>query len=574
MYIENVPNRDSPTAVLLRESYREDGKVKKRTILNLSHWPPDLVEGLRVLLKGGHAVPGEGLTIHRSLPHGHVAAVLGTLRRIGLDKLLGRSEPRFCELVLALLVSRIIHPASKLATARDLDAATASTSLCRVLDLGPVDEDELYAALDWLGERQAAIEKSLAKRHLKDGTLVLYDVSSSYFEGRCCQLAHLGYNRDGKRGKLQIVYGLLCAADGCPVAIEVFDGNTGDPSTVPAQVDKLKARFGLSRVVIVGDRGMITSARIREDLQPNGLDWISSLRAPQIQALVNDGLLQPSLFDTRDLAEISSAPDYPGERLIVCKNPLLATERTRKREDLLQATERAFTRIQASLRRRRKSAGAAKIGIMIGAVVNRHKVGKHFRIAVTEHNFTFERDIEAIRSEASLDGIYVVRTSVVAADLDAPTTVRAYKSLSHAERAFRSLKTVDLKIRPIHHWLADRVRAHVFLCMLAYYVEWHMRERLKPILFDDDQPSQAGRASPVAPAQPSQSAETKRATKVTPQGLPVHSFQTLLRDLATCTLNQTTIALAKPTTANLVTRPTPVQATAFDLLAIDPNRTQ
>ena len=504
MYIENVPNRDSPTAVLLRESYREDGKVKKRTLLNLSHWPPELVEGLRILLKGGHAVPGEGLTIHRSLPHGHVAAVLGTVRRIGLDKLLGRSPPRLCDLILALLVSRIIHPASKLATARDLDAATASTSLGRMLDLGSVDEDELYAALDWLGERQAAIETALARRHLKDGTLVLYDVSSSYFEGRCCQLARLGYNRDGKRGKLQIVYGLLCAADGCPVAIEVFDGNTGDPSTVPAQIDKLKARFGLSRVVIVGDRGMITSARIRQDLQPNGLDWITSLRAPQIQALVNDGQLQLSLFDTRDLAEIS-APDYPGERLIVCKNPLLAAERARKREDLLQATEGAFTRIQTSLRRRRKPAGAAQIGIMIGAVVNRHKVAKHFRLAVTEHNFTFKRDVEAIASEASLDGIYVIRTSVAATDLDAPTTVRAYKGLSHVEQAFRSLKTVDLKIRPIHHWLADRVRAHVFLCMLAYYVEWHMRGRLKPILFDDEEPNQVERASPVAPAQPSQS---------------------------------------------------------------------
>ena len=573
MYIENVPNRDSPTAVLLRESYREDGKVKKRTLLNLSHWPPELVEGLRILLKGGHAVPGEGLTIHRSLPHGHVAAVLGTVRRIGLDKLLGRSPPRLCDLILALLVSRIIHPASKLATARDLDAATASTSLGRMLDLGSVDEDELYAALDWLGERQAAIETALARRHLKDGTLVLYDVSSSYFEGRCCQLARLGYNRDGKRGKLQIVYGLLCAADGCPVAIEVFDGNTGDPRTVPAQIDKLKARFGLSRVVIVGDRGMITSARIRQDLQPNGLDWITSLRAPQIQALVNDGQLQLSLFDTRDLAEIS-APDYPGERLIVCKNPLLAAERARKREDLLQATEGAFTRIQTSLRRRRKPAGAAQIGIMIGAVVNRHKVAKHFRLAVTEHNFTFKRDVEAIASEASLDGIYVIRTSVAATDLDAPTTVRAYKGLSHVEQAFRSLKTVDLKIRPIHHWLADRVRAHVFLCMLAYYVEWHMRGRLKPILFDDEEPNQVERASPVAPAQPSQSAEAKRASKTTPQGLPVHSFQTLMRDLATCTLNQTTIALAKPIAANIVARPTPVQAIAFNLLAVDPNRTQ
>jgi Transposase DDE domain len=573
MYIESVPNRNSPPAVLLRESYREGGKVKKRTILNLSDWAPELVEGLRTLLKGGHALAGDGLTIHRSLPHGHVAAVLGTLRRIGLDGLLGRPPARLRDLVLALLVSRVIHPASKLATARDLDAATASTSLCRVLGLGEVDEAELYAALDWLGERQPAIEAALAKRHLKDGTLVLYDVSSSYLEGRHCELARFGYNRDGKRGKLQIVYGLLCAADGCPVAVEVFEGNTGDPSTVPAQIEKLKARFGLSRVVLVGDRGMITSARIRDDLRPNGLDWISSLRAPQIQALVNEGQLQLSLFDDRDLAEIA-APDYPGERLIVCKNPLLAAERARKREDLLAATERALTRIQDGLRRRRKPVGAAQIGIMVGAVLDRHKVGKHFRIDVTERNFTHRRDLEAIAAETRLDGFYVIRTSVAAADLDAPATVRAYKSLSQVERAFRSLKTVDLKIRPIHHWLEGRVRAHIFLCMLAYYVEWHMRERLKPILFDDAEPDQAERASIVAPAQPSKSAKTKRASKQTRDGLPAHSFQTLLRDLATCTINQTTIAVGKSTKADILARPTPIQAKAFELLSVDPNRTQ
>ena len=573
MYIERVPNRDSPPAVLLRESYRQGGRVRKRTLLNLSHWPAELVEGLRTLLKGGHAVPGEGLTIHRSLPHGHVTAVLGTVRRIGLDGLLGRPQPRLRDLVLALLVSRVIHPASKLATARDLDAATASTSLGRVLGLGEVDEAELYAALDWLGERQAAIEAALARRHLKDGTLVLYDVSSSYLEGRCCELARFGYNRDGKRGKLQIVYGLLCAADGCPVAIEVFDGDTGDPSTLSAQIDKLTARFGLSRVVLVGDRGMITSARIREDLQPNGLDWISSLRAPQIQALVNEGQLQLSLFDTRDLAEIS-APDYPGERLIVCKNPLLAAERGRKREDLLTATERDLTRIQNGLLRRHKPTGAAQIGIMIGAVLDRHKVAKHFNLTVTERTFSFQRDGAAIAAEARLDGIYVVRTSVPAPELDAPATVRAYKDLSQVEHAFRSLKTVDLKIRPIHHWLENRVRAHVFLCMLAYYVEWHMRQRLKPILFDDAEPEKAERPSPVAPAQPSDSATAKRARKATPEDLPVHSFQTLLRDLATCTLNQTTIAVAKPVAANLLARPTPLQAKAFELLGIDPNRTQ
>jgi hypothetical protein len=536
---------------------------------------------LRTLLKGGHAVAGDGLRIHRSLPHGHVAAVLGTLRRIGLDGLLGRPQARLRDLVVALLVSRVIHPASKLATTRDLDAATASTSLCRVLGLGEVDESELYAALDWLGERQAAIETALAKRHLQDGTLVLYDVSSSYLEGRCCELAKFGphgeplsnHNRDGKRGKLQIVYGLLCSAAGCPVAIEVFAGNTGDPSTVSAQIEKLKTRFALSRVVLVGDRGMITSARIRDDLRPNGLDWISSLRAPQIQALVNEGQLQLSLFDDRDLAEIA-APDYPGERLIVCKNPLLAAERTRKREDLLAATERALSRIQDGLRRRRKPIGAAQIGIMVGAVLDRHKVGKHFRIDVTERSFTHRRDLAAIAAEARLDGFYVVRTSVGAADLAAPATVRAYKSLSKVEHAFRSLKTVDLKIRPIHHWLEGRVRAHVFLCMLAYYVEWHMRERLKPILFDDAEPDQAERASIVAPAQPSPSAKAKRATKRTRDGLPVHSFQTLLRDLATCTLNQTTIATGKSIKADIVARPTQIQAKAFELLSVDPNRTQ
>src|SRR5713226_7876911 len=370
MYIENVPNRDSPPAILLRESYREDGKVMKRTLLNRSQGPAELVEGFRILLKGGHAVPGEGLTIHRSLTHGHVAAVLGTVRRIGLDKLLGRAQPRLCDLVLALLVSRIVHPASKLATARDLDAATASTSLCRVLDLGSVDEDELYAALDWLGERQAAIEKTLAKRPLKDGTLVLYDVSSSYFEGRCCQLAQLGYNRDGKRGKLQIVYGLLCAADGCPVAIEVFEGSTGDPATLAAQIDKLKRRFGLAHVVLVGDRGMITQARLDADIKPAKLDWITALRAPQIRALVDAGALQLSLFDERDLAAIT-APDYPGERLIVCRNPDLAAARRPQREDLLQATERALMRVQDGLRRRRKPVGAAQIGIMVGAVLDR-----------------------------------------------------------------------------------------------------------------------------------------------------------------------------------------------------------
>jgi Transposase DDE domain len=575
MYIETVPNRSSPPAVLLRESYRVGAKVMKRTLLNLSDWPPGLVEGLRTLLKGGVAVGSEALAIHRSLPHGHVAAVLGVLRQIGLDRLLGRPAARLRDLVVALIVSRIIEPASKLATARDLDDATATSSLGQVLGLGSVAEAELYAALDWLGERQPAIEAALARRHLEDGTLVLYDVSSSYLEGRCCELAQIGYSRDGKRGTLQIVYGLLCAADGCPVAIEVFDGNTADPATLTAQVSKLKQRFGLARVVVIGDRGMITSARIREDLVPAGLDWITSLRGPAIRELAEGGALQLSLFDERDMAEIR-APDYPGERLIVCRNPLLAAERARKRQDLLAATERNLVRLQAGFRRRRTKVGIAEIGLAIGAVIDKYKMAKHFQLDITPRGFTFRRDAQAIAAEARLDGLYVIRTSVPAERLDAPAAVRAYKSLAQVERAFRSLKTVDLQIRPIHHWLGPRVRAHVFLCMLAYHVEWHMRARLKPILFDEADPAAAAaaRASIVAPAEPSPAATAKRGRKRAADGLPAHSFQSLLRDLATCTLNQATLAIGKAGPAAIVARPTPVQARAFELLAVNPNRTQ
>jgi hypothetical protein len=576
MYIETVPNRTSPPTVLLRESYRVGAKVMKRTLLNLSDWPVGLVDGLRILLKGGVAVGAEGLRIHRSLPHGHAAAVLGVLREIGLDRMIGRpTTARLRDLVVALIVSRIIEPASKLATARDLDEATATSSLGRMLGLGSVAEAELYAALDWLGERQPAIEAALAKRHLRDGTLVLYDVSSSYLEGRCCELAQIGYSRDGKRGTLQIVYGLLCAADGCPVAIEVFEGNTGDPATLATQVTKLKERFGLSRVVLVGDRGMITSARIREDLRPNGLDWISSLRGPAIRELADGGALQLSLFDDRDMAEIS-APDYPGERLIVCRNPLLAAERARKRQDLLAATERDLVRLQAGFGRRRRTIGAAEIGLAVGAIIDKYKVAKHFQLDIGPHGFTFRRDEAAIAAEAKLDGFYVIRTSVPAEQLDAPAAVRAYKSLAQVEHAFRSLKTVDLQIRPIHHWLGPRVRAHVFLCMLAYYVEWHMRARLKPILFDDTdrKAAEAARASIVAPIEPSPAAAAKRSRKRTPDGLPAHSFQSLLRDLATCTLNQTALAIANAGPVAIVARPTPTQARAFELLGTNLNCTQ
>jgi transposase len=574
MYIEAVPNRGSPPAVLLRESFRENGRVRKRTLANLSDWPTPLVEGFRTLLKGGVAVAAEGIRIRRALPHGHAAAVLGTIRAIGLDRLLGKPiDKRLVPLAIALIASRLISPASKLATARDLAADTAGSSLGRLLELGAVDESELYRALDWLGARQAAIETALARRHLKDGALVLYDVSSSWLEGRCCELARFGYSRDGKKGKLQIVYGLLCAADGCPVAVEVFEGNTADPMTLSTQIDKLKERFGLSRVVLVGDRGMITSARIRDELKPAGLDWITALRAPQIRALLDTGAFQLSLFDERDLAEITS-PEFPGERLVVCKNPLLAEERARKREDVLQATEAALAKLADQIARGTSPKGTDRIARAIGRLENRYKLAKLFDITVGEYGFTFARSPVRIAEEARLDGFYVIRTSVEDKTLAAESVVGAYKSLARVERAFRSLKTVDLHLRPIHHWLASRVRAHVFLCMLACHVEWHMRECLKPMLFDDDDPAGAARerASIVAPAQSSPAALRKRSSKLTANGGPVHSFHSLLRDLATCTINAVTTTLNQAYSFTLVATPTPIQAQAFTLLSVDPTK--
>ena len=577
MYIEAVPNRNSPPAILLRESYRVGGKVKKRTLLNLSDWSPPLIEGLRTLLKGGTALPPgqDAIVIKRSLPHGHVAAVLGTLRRIGLDRLLGPvgNEPnRCCDLVVAMIVARLIAPVSKLATAKALDPVTAASSLGEVLGLGPVDEDELYTALDWLLERQPQVEATLARRHLKNGTLVLYDVSSSYLEGRCCPLAQFGFNRDGKRGKLQIVYGLMCAADGCPVAIEVFEGSTGDPTTLAAQIDKLKRRFDLTHVVLVGDRGMITQARIDADINPAGLDWITALRAPQIRALVDSGVFQLSLFDERDLASITADDDYHGERLIVCRNPDLAIARRRKREDLLAATERNLAEVQNAVRRADKPLrGAAKIGLKVGAVVGKYKMAKHFALTITDTDFSFAREQEAIDAEARLDGIYVVRTSLPVQTLDDSATVRAYKSLAQVERAIRSIKTVDLQIRPIFHWAEPRVRAHVFLCMLAYYVEWHLRQRLAPMLYDDADKAtaEALRTSVVAKAQRSPAAVDKQTYGTTPDGLPVHSLQTLLADLATLARNTVVTANNPAYEFVLHTRPTELQQKALDLLGIN-----
>jgi len=572
MYIEAVPNRNSPPAILLRESYRAGGKVRKRTLCNLSGWSPAHVEGLRGVLKGGTVIPAEhdAFTVTRSLPHGHVAAALGTARKIGLERILSPDGNRCRDLVLAMLVGRVLDPVSKLATARTLSPATASSSLGEALGLGEVSDAELYAALDWLLERQAAIETALAGRHLQNGTLVLYDVSSSYMEGRCCPLAKRGYDRDRKKGMLQIVYGLLCAPDGCPVAIEVFEGNTGDPSTLAPQIDKLKQRFGLTHVVLVGDRGMITEARITEDVKTAGLDWISALRGPAIKDLLDSGILQLTLFDTRDMASIT-APDFPGERLVVCRNPDLAAERGRKREELLATTEKDLAAIKARVERRRDPLrGTAEIALAVGAVLNTHKMKKHFDLTITDDAFSFARKAAEIAAEAATDGLYVVRTSLSEATLGDADTVRSYKSLSRVEQAFRCIKTVDLNVRPVYHWLEGRVRAHVFLCMLAYYLEWHMRRCLAPMLFDDidKDEAEALRSSVVAQAQRSKAAVRKQTTGMTPDGLPVHSFRTLLADLATLARNIIVTAINPNYPLIVVTRPTPVQQKAFDLLGL------
>jgi hypothetical protein len=539
MYVARVPNRTSPPAILLRESYRDGAKVKTRTLANLSGWPEAKIQALSRLLKDETAPATERFEIERAWPHGHIAAVLGMARKLGLDRLLPRRPSRLAKLALAMIVARVVEPAPKLATARQLSQATAAHSLGAVLDLGQVDEDELYLALDLLLAAQPKIETTLARRHLKDGCLVLYDLTSSYLEGRCCPLARYGYSRDDKPGKLQITYGLLCAADGCPVAVEVFEGNTADPATLAAQIVKLKERFKLGRVVLVGDRGMITQARIQEDLKPAALDWITALRAPQIQALADNGPLQPSLFDERDMGEIAS-PDYPGERLIVCRNRDLAIERARKREELLAATEKDLAAIAAAATRPlRPLRGKDKIALRAGAVLGRRKVAKHFELTITEASLAFTRNRTAIAREAALDGFYVLRTNVPAELLGTAATVLAYKSLSDVERAFRSLKTVDLEIRPIHHHLADRVRAHVFLCMLAYYLIWHLRRAWVELLFDDHDRSAAAaaRPSPVAAAKVSPAAQHKAARKRTEDDHPVHSFRSLLQDLATLTRN-------------------------------------
>ena len=572
MYVARVPNRGSPPAVLLRESYRQDGKVKNRTLANLSSWPEAKVDALARALKGQPPPAADldgAFEITRSLPHGHVAAVLGTLRQLGLEELIGPEPSRQRDLVAAMVVAQVIAPDSKLAIARGLRDATAASSLGEILGVGGCDEDDLYAAMDWLAARQERIEDGLAARHLAGATLVLYDVSSAAFEGRTCPRGAIGHPKDGVRGRLQLVYGLLTTKDGIPVTIEVFTGNTGDPMTVAAQVAKVKDRFGITQVVLVGDRGMLTAARLREDVGPAQLGWITALRAPQVKKLVRDGALQLSLFDVADLAEISS-PDFPGERLVACMNPFLEAERARKRESLLTATEAGLGKIAAACARaRRPLRGRDKIALRADRVLNRRKVAKHFVIDIGDDHLSYARDQDSISAEAALDGIYVLRTSASADDLDSGQVVSSYKALAQVERAFRAFNT-DLDIRPIRHRTEDRVRAHVFLRMLSYYLTWHMQARLAPLLFtDDDKPAaQAARPSPVTPAIRSDRALTKAATKHTPDALTVHSFATLLADLGTICLN--TIAPADPTLPRfrLVTTPTASQREALALLGI------
>jgi DDE family transposase len=579
MYIESVRNRDSPPAVLLRESYREGGKVCKRTLANLSYLPAAVIEGLKVLLRGGVAVAkaGEVFTVERSLPHGNVAAVLGSARGVGATSWFGSAPQELQPVLLAMLVARVIAPASKLATHRLLHDDTANSSLGRVLGVGQCSADDLYRALDWLHEAQPVIERRLARQHLLGSTLVLYDLTSTWLTGRCCELAARGHSRDGKRDDPQIVFGLICTGQGCPIAVEVFAGNTADPATVAAQVTKLRERFGIEHIVWVGDRGMLTAARIEQVLKPQGMDWVSSLRAPQIaQLAAEQGPFQPSLFDERNLLEVSSE-HFPGERLVVCRNPLLAEERARKRGELLSATEADLAKVAAATRRARSPLrGEQAIALRVGRVIARFHMAKHFELSITATTLTWQRKTAAIAAEAALDGLYVIRTSVPAQQLDAAAAVAAYKSLAQVERAFRSIKTVDLQVRPVFHYSVPRVRAHVFLCMLAYYVEWHMRQCLKPILFDDEylDAASASRTSPVVKAVRSRHAKAKDARKTADDGLPLHSFRTLLQDLGTLAYNVTHTQLNPKAKIILTTRPTPLQAKAFALLSLNPACTQ
>jgi hypothetical protein len=545
------------TSTLLRRSYREGGKVRKETLANLSHLPPEVIELIRGALRGQHYLPaGEAFQIERSLPAGHVMAALGMARRLDLARLLDRKPSRERDLCVAMICERVIAPASKLAGVRAFEQSTLASEL----GVADADEDDLYGALDWLVERQSRIEDRLAQRHFSDGELVLYDVSSSYFEGHACPLARLGYSRDGKRGTPQVIYGLLCDKPGRPIAVEVFSGELHDDATLPAQITKLKERFHLKSVVVVCDRGMVTKANMQTLKDTEGVGWITALKAPQIKKLARTGELQLSLFDEQNLAEIT-AEEYPGERLIVCRNPLVAAERTRKRSELLAATERELAQIAERVERGTLK-GADQVGLAVGPAVKRYRMRKHFELQITDASFTFHRKTEQIQTEAALDGIYILRTSLTEGELQTGDVVRSYKNLEQAERAFKTFKGPELEIRPIHHHLAHRVRAHVLLCMLGYYLTWHLKQAWAPLIFKDENPPIT--ADPVAKATRSTDAQRKAQTKRTTTGAPCHSYKSLLAELATLTRN--TIRLPDtPASFDKLSQPTDLQTHALDL---------
>lgn len=572
MYIEKVPNRNSPPAVLLRESYREGDQVKKRTLANLSKLPDDIIDNLKLALKGATLSMNEGIPNHfeviRSLPHGHVMAILETIKKLGLDKIISEKSSRIRNVVVAMIVARIINPKSKLATARGFNSETCSQSLGQLLDLEKADEDELYNALDWLLEKQEKIEKHLALKHLESGTLVLYDVTSTYLEGNGCELGKYGYNRDKKKGKTQIVFGLLCSAKGCPIAVEVFEGNTSDGATLSGQIEKVRKGWGIENVVWVSDRGILTNSKIKELVKPiEGLDYITGLTKPQIRKLAEVEVIQLGLFDQVNLVEFESE-DYPDERLIACRNPFIAQKNQLQREALLEAVEKELDLIvQATQREKRALKGQDKIALRVGKILNQFKVNKYYNLEITEEGFSYQRKLELIAQETALDGVYVLRTSLESTLMDAATTVKAYKSLSQVEEAFRCYKSIDLKVRPIYHYKGDRVKAHIFLCMLAYYVEWHLKQSLAPLLFEDEEIDDS--SLNVIKASRSESAQSKERKKRNQENLPVHSFRTLLEDLGTICLNTVECTIREGSYRfSKITRPTQLQQKALDLLEV------
>ena len=572
MYIEKVPNRNSPPAVLLRESYREGEQVKKRTLANLSKLPDDIIDNLKLALKGATLSMTEGIPNHfeviRSLPHGHVMAILETIKKLGLDKIISEKSSRIRNLVVAMIVARIINPKSKLATARGFNSETCSQSLGQLLDLEKADEDELYNALDWLLEKQEKIEKHLAIKHLESGTLVLYDVTSTYLEGNGCELGKYGYNRDKKKGKTQIVFGLLCSAKGCPIAVEVFEGNTSDGATLSGQIEKVRKGWGIENVVWVSDRGILTNSKIKELVKPiEGLDYITGLTKPQIRKLAEVEVIQLGLFEQVNLVEFESE-DYPDERLIACRNPFIAQKNQLQREALLEAVEKELDLIvQATQREKRALKGQDKIALRVGKVLNQFKVNKYYNLEITEEGFSYQRKLELIAQETALDGVYVLRTSLESTLMDAATTVKAYKSLSQVEEAFRCYKSIDLKVRPIYHYKGDRVKAHIFLCMLAYYVEWHLKQCLAPLLFEDEEIDDS--SLNVIKASRSESVQSKERKKRNQENFPVHSFRTLLEDLGTICLNTVECTIREGSYRfSKITRPTQLQQKALDLLGV------